>query len=205
MTTELSVGESVLALAKGDITQIPADVIVNAANESLSGGGGVDGAIHRAGGTQIMGDLQRRYGKRRQCPTGSAVVSEAGNLPAKWVVHAVGPRWRGGNFLESDLLWSAYRSSFHLADQLGAKTVTFPAISTGIYGYPVDKAAPVIVSALKEGLERAESVERATLVLFTAGPLAIFEAALQEIASLGSIRSYEPDPGQDDDQTGPDV
>jgi O-acetyl-ADP-ribose deacetylase len=201
MTTELSVGERILALAKGDITQIPADVIVNAANESLSGGGGVDGAMHRAGGQQIMGDLQRRYGKRRRCPTGSAVVSEAGDLPAKWVVHAVGPRWRGGNFLESDLLWSAYRSSLHLADQLGARTVTFPAISTGIYGYPVDKAAPVIVSALKEGLERAESVERVTLVLFTGGPLAVFEAALQEIASLGKIRSYEPDPGRDDDET----
>ena len=202
MSTELVVGNRVLALMKGDITQIPADVIVNAANEALVGGGGVDGAIHRAGGPAIMNDLQRRYGKRRQCPTGSAVVSEAGNLPARWVIHAVGPRWRGGNFLESDLLWSAYRSSFHLADQLGASTVTFPAISTGIYGYPVEKAAPVIISALKEGLEQAESVERATLVLFTGGPLSIFEAALQEMASLGSIRSYEPDPGQDDPGTG---
>ncbi|HEX2149146.1 MAG TPA: macro domain-containing protein [Actinomycetota bacterium] len=202
MSTELVVGDRVLALMKGDITQIPADVIVNAANEALIGGGGVDGAIHRAGGPAIMDDLQRRYGKRRQCPTGSAVVSEAGNLPAQWVIHAVGPRWRGGNFLEADLLWSAYRSSFHMADQLGAKTVTFPAISTGIYGYPVEKAAPVILSALKEGLEQAESVERATLVLFTGGPLTIFEAALQEMASLGSIRSYEPDPGRDDNGTG---
>ena len=198
MSTELVVGDRVLALTKGDITQIPADVIVNAANEALVGGGGVDGAIHRAGGPAIMDDLQRRYGKRRQCPTGSAVVSEAGNLPAQWVIHAVGPRWRGGNFLEADLLWSAYRSSFHMADQLGAKTVTFPAISTGIYGYPVEKAAPVILSALKEGLEQAESVERATLVLFTGGPLSILESALQEMASLGSIRSYEPDPGRDD-------
>ena len=202
MSTELVVGDRVLALMKGDITQIPADVIVNAANEALVGGGGVDGAIHRAGGPAIMNDLKRRYGKRRQCPTGSAVVSEAGELPAQWVVHAVGPRWRGGNFLESDLLWSAYRSSFHLADQLGAKTVTFPAISTGIYGYPVEKAGPVVLSALKEGLEQAESVERATLVLFTGGPLSIFEAVLQEMASLGSIKSYEPDPGQVDPGTG---
>ena len=202
MSPELVVGDRVLALMKGDITQIPADVIVNAANEALVGGGGVDGAIHRAGGPAIMNDLQRRYGKRRQCPTGSAVVSEAGDLPAKWVIHAVGPRWRGGNFLEADLLWSAYRSSFHMADQLGARTVTFPAISTGIYGYPVEKAAPVILSALREGLEQAESVERATMVLFTGGPLSIFEAALQEMASLGSIRSYEPDPGQDDSATG---
>ena len=194
----MAVGSRVLDLMKGDITQIPADVIVNAANEALAGGGGVDGAIHRAGGQSIMDDLQRRYGKRRQCPTGSSVVSSAGDLPAQWVVHAVGPRWRGGGFMESDMLWSAYRSSFHLADQLGAKTVTFPAISTGIYGDPVDKAAPVILSALKEGLEVAESVERATLVLFSGGPLAIFDAALQEIASLGRVRSYEPDPGQDD-------
>lgn len=179
MATEMKVGERVLALVKGDITQIPADVIVNAANEALTGGGGVDGAIHRAGGPAIMADLQRRYGKRRQCPTGSAVVSEAGELPARWVIHAVGPRWRGGNFLEADLLWSAYRSAFHMADQLEAKTVTFPAISTGIYGYPVDKAAPVILSALKEGLEGAEFVERATIVLFTGGPLAIFEEALE--------------------------
>lgn len=205
MTLELAVGSRVLTLIKGDITVLPVDVIVNAANESLSGGGGVDGAIHRAGGPQIMADLQHRYGKRRQCPTGSAVVSDAGDLPAQWVVHAVGPRWRGGGFLESDFLWSAYRSSFHLADQLGAKTVSFPALSTGILGYPVEKAAPVILNAIKEGLEGAGSIERANLVLFTGGPLAIFESALGEIARSGGSGTYEADPGQDDGGAGDDV
>lgn len=205
MTLELAVGSRMLGLIKGDITVIPVDVIVNAANESLAGGGGVDGAIHRAGGPQIMADLEHRYGKRRRCPSGSAVVSEAGDLPARWVVHAVGPRWRGGGFLESDLLWSAYRSSFHLADQLGARTVSFPALSTGILGYPVEMAAPVILNALKEGLEGAESIERANLVLFTGGPLAIFESALDEIARSGGSGSYESDPGQDDDGAGNDV
>jgi O-acetyl-ADP-ribose deacetylase (regulator of RNase III) len=182
VTSELRVGERVLALVQGDITRIPADAIVNAANESLVGGGGVDGAIHRAGGPTIMGDLERRYGRRRRCPTGNAVVSDAGDLPARWVIHAVGPRWSGGNDGESHLLTSAYRTSLRVADELGARTVNFPAISTGIYGYPIELAAPTILRALKGGLERASSVERATIVLFSEVAFAAFEETLDRIA-----------------------
>ncbi|HEX2053857.1 MAG TPA: macro domain-containing protein [Actinomycetota bacterium] len=182
MASELKVGDRVLALVQGDITQIPADAIVNAANESLVGGGGVDGAIHRAGGPEIMNDLQARYGRRRKCETGSSVVSVAGNLPARWVIHAVGPRWRGGRFNEPDLLWSAFRSSLHYADELGARTVTFPAISTGIYGYPVEQAAPIALEALRGGLESARSVEKATIVIYSPDALEVFERKLSELA-----------------------
>jgi len=157
----------VIALTVGDITRIPADVIVNAANERLAGGGGVDGAIHRAGGPAVMADLRRRYGERRFCPTGSAVVSDAGDLPARWVVHAVGPIWRGGGHDERALLESAYRTSMRLAEGLGAQTVTLPAISTGIYGYPRELAAPVALSAIREELVSGGSVERAAVVLFS--------------------------------------
>ena len=142
----------VLALAQGDITRIPADAIVNAANSHLGGGGGVDGAIHSAGGPAIMADLERRYGPPgvRSCPTGSAVVSAAGTLPASWVIHAVGPVWQGGRSGEAELLASAYRSSLQVAVEIGARTVAFPSISTGIFGYPLELAAPVAVAAARE-------------------------------------------------------
>ena len=185
MTSELRLGDRVLSLTKGDITTIAADAIVTAANQSLIGGGGVDGAVHRAGGPEIMADLERRYGKNRRCETGSAVASIAGNLPAAWVIHAVGPRWRGGKGVESDLLWSAYRTALHIADDLGARLVTFPAISTGIYGYTADLAAPVALEALKGGLEDARSVERATVVLYSDALLSVFERALRELSAGG--------------------
>ena len=155
-----------LAIVQGDITRIPADAIVNAANSHLGGGGGVDGAIHRAGGPVIMADLERRYGRPgvRSCPTGSAVISAAGNLPASWVIHAVGPIWYGGNADEAEALASAYATSLRLADELGARHVTFPAISTGVYGYPADLAADVAVGTLAAALWDTTSAERATLV-----------------------------------------
>lgn len=205
MATELEIGQRILSLVHGDLTRIPADAIVNAANESLSGGGGVDGAIHRAGGPAIMSDLERRYGKRRRCETGSAAVSDPGQLPARWVIHAVGPRWRGGKFGEADLLWSAYRSSLHTADELGARSVTFPAISTGIYGYPVDQAAPVALEALVGGLKQARSVERVTVVLFSASVLEQFEVALDQVRLLAGRRPDQPDPEQNHRHSGDDV
>jgi O-acetyl-ADP-ribose deacetylase len=180
---ELQVGERVLALVQGDITRLPADAIVNAANAALVGGGGVDGAIHRVGGPAIMADLERRYGRDRRCLTGNAVVSAAGDLPARWVIHAVGPRWSGGNVGEARLLASAYRTSLRLADELGARTVNVPAISTGIYGYPVEAAAPVILGALKGALERATSLERVAVVLFSDVTMIEFEAALERLAT----------------------
>src|ERR671923_2616247 len=115
-------------VAVGDITKEETDAIVNAANSALAGGGGVDGAIHRAGGPEIMADLEQRYGRQRHCPTGEAVISVAGRLPARWVVHAVGPVWRGGGAGEDELLAGCYRNALALAKEHGAKSVAFPAI-----------------------------------------------------------------------------
>lgn len=166
-------------LVVGDITRFPADAIVNAANSALAGGGGVDGAIHRAGGPDIMADLERRYGRGRHCPTGSAVVSEAGDLPARWVIHAVGPIWRGGGAGEAELLASAYRTSLRLAAELGASTVSFPSISTGVYSYPVDQAARIAIDTVRDDLRtEAGTIERVTFVLFSQGTYDVFEAAL---------------------------
>ncbi|MGH2465375.1 MAG: macro domain-containing protein [Candidatus Limnocylindrales bacterium] len=151
-------------LVIGDITLLPADAIVNAANAYLAGGSGVDGAIHRAGGPTIMADLVERYGAVRRCEPGDAVVTTAGLLPARWVIHAVGPIWRGGDAGEAGTLASAYRRSTELARDLGASTISFPAISTGVYGYPMDLAAAVAVAAVSDALRRSPSLS-ATFVL----------------------------------------
>ena len=145
----------VLALVQGDITRIATDAIVNAANSALAGGGGVDGAIHRAGGPAIMAELRARYGGVG-CPTGSAVITGAGDLPARWVIHAVGPVWRGGGAGEADLLASAYLTALRLADEADARSVTLPAISCGVYGYPLDTAARVAISAVAGHLAEAD-------------------------------------------------
>jgi O-acetyl-ADP-ribose deacetylase (regulator of RNase III) len=168
---EVPIGTSRLAIVRGDITRVEAHAIVNAANESLAGGGGVDGAIHRAGGPAIMADLERRYGAIgvRRCPTGRAVLTDSGELPARWVIHAVGPRWRGGGHDEPELLAGAYRMSMELAREVGARTVTFPAISCGIYGYPLDQGARVALRTIAGTLrEQSGEIERVTFVLFSA-------------------------------------
>jgi O-acetyl-ADP-ribose deacetylase (regulator of RNase III) len=167
-----------IRLIQGDITTIPADAIVNAANSALRGGGGVDGAIHRAGGPSIMSDLDRRYGPGRFCATGDAVVSDAGLLPARMVIHAVGPIWRGGGAGEADLLASAYRTSLDLAAAEGARTVSFPAISCGIYGYPLDAAATIALDTVRTWLdERPSALDSVTFVLFSHDTLDAFERA----------------------------
>jgi len=130
----------------GDLTEQAVDAIVNAANESLLGGGGVDGAIHRAGGPEILTESSLLGG----CPTGEAKATTAGRLPARWVIHAVGPVWRGGGAGEPELLASAHRCALEVARELGASTIAFPAISCGIYGYPPELAAPVAVGAARE-------------------------------------------------------
>ncbi len=178
---ELRIGDRILAITRGDITTIPADAIVNAANSALVGGGGVDGAIHRAGGPSIMAELRERYGPNRHCPTGSAVVTGAGNLPAHWVIHAVGPVWRGGRAGEPELLAAAYRTSCELASSLGARTITFPAISTGVYGYPLEEAAPVALATVRDHLAGTTTLERATFVLFSADSYEVFERALEAL------------------------
>lgn len=175
-------GNRSIRLVQGDITRIATDAIVNAANSSLRGGGGVDGAIHWGGGPAVMADLERRYGPTRHCPTGSAVVSSAGDLPARIVIHAVGPVWHGGDSGEADLLASAYRRSLELAREEGARRVSIPAISCGVYGYPVDQAALVALSSVRAWLDdEPGSVEEVTFVLFSADTLATFEAALAEV------------------------
>ena len=181
--TQIALGEDrVLAATIGDITRVTADAIVNAANEWLGGGGGVDGAIHRAGGPAVMADLEARYGRTRRCPTGSAVLSAAGDLPARWVVHAVGPIWRGGGAGEPALLDSAYRTALRVADEAGARTIAFPAISAGIYGYPLEDAARVGVRAVRESLVEAVTLRKATFVLFSERAFAAFDAALRELS-----------------------
>lgn len=172
-----------IRLVQGDITRIPADAIVNAANDGLRGGGGVDGAIHRAGGRAVMADLEHRYGPHRHCPTGSAVVSAAGDLPARYVIHAVGPIWHDGTSGESALLASAYRTSLDLARHHGCRTVTAPAISTGVYGYPILRAAPVALGAVRDWLvANPESMDQVTFVLFSRDSFDVFEQALAELA-----------------------
>jgi O-acetyl-ADP-ribose deacetylase (regulator of RNase III) len=144
----------VIDLVVGDLTQQRVDAIVNAANSSLLGGGGVDGAIHRAGGPEILAESRLLGG----CETGDAKATTAGRLPAQWVVHAVGPVWRGGGVREPELLASAHRRSLEVARDLGARTVAFPAISCGVYGYPPELAAPVAVGAVRELEEEFELI-----------------------------------------------
>ena len=173
-------GHPRIALVQGDITRIAVDAIVNAANSGLRGGGGVDGAIHRAGGRAILADLEHRYGPDRHCPTGSAVISLAGALPARYVIHAVGPVWHGGDAGEAALLASAHRASLELAAREGCRTVSFPAISTGVYGYPVHAAAPVAIDAVARWLDaHPDIVERVTFVLYSGATLDAFTDALE--------------------------
>ena len=163
---QIKISQAVLTLVQGDITKEQVDAIVNAANEQLMGGGGVDGAIHRTGGPVIMAECNEIRAEQGGCPTGSAVITTGGNLPAKHVIHTVGPIWRGGNAGEPRLLASCYRESLSLALEHGIKTIAFPSISTGIYGYPIDKAATVAFNAVKVFLEANDEIEEVRFVLF---------------------------------------
>ena len=158
----------------GDITTYAADAIVNAANPSLLGGGGVDGAIHRAGGPAILEECRRLGG----CEPGDAKATTAGRLPARYVIHTVGPVWRGGAHGEDELLASCHRRSLEVAAELGARTVAFPAISTGAYGFPVERAAPIAVETAIRELERQPELDRVTFVLFSERHRETFASAL---------------------------
>ena len=159
---------------RGDITQQRVDAIVNAANSSLLGGGGVDGAIHRAGGPEILAESSALGG----CATGDAKATTAGRLAARHIIHTVGPVWRGGDQDEAELLASCHRRALELAAELGCSSVAFPAISTGVYGYPVELAAPVAVEAAREA--QRSPVELVRFVLFSQDHLDVFERALRE-------------------------
>jgi O-acetyl-ADP-ribose deacetylase (regulator of RNase III) len=153
-------------IIKGDITKIKVDVIVNAANSSLLGGGGVDGAIHRAGGPSILEECKKIVAKQGGCKTGEAVITTAGNLPAKFIIHTVGPVWNGGKKNEVQLLSNCYKNSLQLAIDNNCKTIAFPNISTGVYGFPKDKAAKVAVSTVREFLSQTDKIEKVLFVCF---------------------------------------
>ena len=163
-----------ISVIEGDITQQRVDAIVNAANESLLGGGGVDGAIHRAAGPELLAECRTLGG----CPTGLAVITHGYRLPARWVIHTVGPVWHGGEANEDALLASCYRNSLALAAQHSLHTVAFPAISTGAYGFPLEQATRIAVTEVKKFLEQDTSIEEVIFVCFEAATYGVYRAVL---------------------------
>lgn len=155
-----------IEVIQGDITAIEVDVVVNAANSSLLGGGGVDGAIHRKGGKDILEDCRKIVARQGGCKTGQAVITTAGNLPARYVVHTVGPVWNDGSKNEPELLKDCYINSLQLAVENNCKTIAFPNISTGIYCFPKDKASVISVTAVIDFLSKNESIEKVIFVCF---------------------------------------
>jgi O-acetyl-ADP-ribose deacetylase len=168
-----------LELVEGDITAQEVDALVNAANSRLAGGGGVDGAIHRAGGPSIMEETRRNYPDG--CPTGSAVITGGGDLPCRYVIHAVGPVWQGGSKREAEQLASAYRQSLRLAVEHQCLSIALPALSAGAYGFPMDQAARVALSTTIEFLEHEGQPELVRFVLFGQGAYGAFAAVLEEL------------------------
>ncbi len=177
------IGKTKIVLLLGDITEQEAEAVVNAANSTLMGGGGVDGAIHDKGGPEILSEckLIRQTLWKGGLPPGEAVATTGGRLKAKKVIHTVGPVWKGGNKGEDELLYNAYRNSLALAIKMGLKTISFPSISTGAYGYPVEKASRIAIMAVVEFLENNEGIKEVRFVLHSPHDLRIYEKALTEI------------------------
>ena len=167
-----------IKLQLGDITKIGVDAIVNAANSSLLGGGGVDGAIHRAGGRAILDECMKIVERQGGCPTGEAVITTAGNMPARYVIHTVGPVWHGGMNDEDQLLANAYSNSLRLAVDNGVKTIAFPNISTGVYGFPKDRAAKIAIETVRKFLEKDKSLNEVVFVCFDRENHEIYERLL---------------------------
>ncbi len=180
---EFHVGNAILQLIKGDITDVEADAIVNAANNTLLGGGGVDGAIHLKGGPKILEECKRIRDTEWPdgLPTGKAVITSGGNLKARHVIHTVGPVWLGGFHVEAELLKQAYKNSLRLAVSKGIKTIAFPSISTGAYHYPVEEASRVAMNTVKKFLEEEDKLEKVIFVLFSERDFGIYLDAANSI------------------------
>ncbi len=172
------ISQTTIKLVQGDITKEKVDAITNAANEKLAGGGGVDGAIHRAGGPEIMKECEEIRARQGGCPTGQAVITTGGNLAARHVIHTVGPIWRGGNSNEPALLASCYHESLALAHRHGLGTIAFPSISTGVYRYPTPKAAAVALNTVKDFVSTHQGIEEVRFVLFDDATYQCFEDVL---------------------------
>lgn len=178
---ETKINRALLSVVQGDITTQMVDAIVNAANSSLIGGGGVDGAIRRAGGPAISEECNEIRARQGGCPTGKAVITTGGNLPAKHVIHTVGPVWHGGKSGEPETLASCYRESLSLALNYHIETIAFPSISTGIFGYPIEKASVTALNTIKSFLEGHEGIVEVRFVLFDDDTFRCYEGTLGEL------------------------
>lgn len=179
---EKLINKTKLILLQGDITRQETDAIVNAANSGLMGGGGVDGAIHRAGGPAILEDCKKIVAERGRLPAGQAVITTGGNLKARHVIHTVGPVWQEGKYKEPDILASAYRECLKLAVENNLKSVSFPSISTGVYRYPLPEASRIAIGEVINFLNKDTSLEEVFFILFDPGTFAAYSQALEELA-----------------------
>jgi O-acetyl-ADP-ribose deacetylase len=187
MTTAKNIGQALLVLKRGDITREEVDVIVNAANSSLLGGGGVDGAIHRAAGPALLKacqevrEEQKKAGRHLGCAVGEAVITSAGALKAKYVIHTVGPDMRGLMMNASDLLKNAYSNSLFLAEKHRAKSIAFPSISTGIYAYPIEEAARIALETVSAFLSKTTTIKEVRFILFSEEDFRVYQRALDAL------------------------
>lgn len=177
---EKVIGKTRVALARGDITESETEAIVNAANSSLMGGGGVDGAIHRAGGAQILEECRAIVSRQGRCPAGEAVITSGGNLKADYVIHTVGPIWSGGHRRERELLSNTYRSCLELARDRKIRSIAFPSVSTGAYRFPIEKAARIALIAVRDFLT-GHAMAEVRFVLFSEKDLRVYEKVLEEL------------------------
>jgi O-acetyl-ADP-ribose deacetylase (regulator of RNase III) len=180
---EFQIKNSKIIILKGDITEMNTDAIVNSANPSLMGGGGVDGAIHRKGGPKILEECKKIREKEypNGLPIGHAVITTGGNLKAKYVIHTVGPIWRGGKYEEAKLLYQAYYNSLKIAVSKGIKTIAFPSISTGAYGYPIEEASIIALKTIKEFLEKEDFIEKVFIVLYKDRDYEVYKEVAEKI------------------------
>ncbi|MEK6775347.1 MAG: O-acetyl-ADP-ribose deacetylase [bacterium] len=177
---EKLIGKTKLTLVRGDITQAETEAIVNAANSSLMGGGGVDGAIHRAGGPKILKECKAIVARQVRCPTGEAVITTGGNLKARYVIHTVGPVWSGGDRKERELLAGAYKNSLKLAKEYNIRSISFPSISTGAYRFPIGEAAGIALSTVRDFLME-HPMDEVRFVLFSENDLKVYEDAFRKV------------------------